>query len=119
MVYSSDFPWLVHLQPLFPEQKFEQHSHPMASCNGATYLWQYVRDKNPAIVLPIVNWYVAPDNGENVVQCQKLNKVESRGFRSTYFWSADGTKTPDRSRRAVLSVVDDAGRHDGAGQHGG
>jgi hypothetical protein len=57
-----------------------------------------MRDKNPAMLLPIVNWYVAPGDGGNYVQCQRLSQVESRGFRSSYFWTADGTTTKDPSK---------------------
>jgi hypothetical protein len=88
----------VRLQPLYPDRTFDQSSHPLASSNGATFLWRYMRDKNPAAMLPVVNWYLSPSNGENVVQCRRLDKVESRGFRSSYFWLADGSKTPDPSR---------------------
>jgi len=98
VVYSSDFPWRVDLKTLFPDEKFERPTHPFASCTGATYLWQFVRDKNPALVLPVVNGYVSPTAGENYVQCRQLDNVKSRGFRATTLWTADGGKTTDRSK---------------------
>jgi uncharacterized protein (TIGR03790 family) len=98
VAYSSDFPWLVNLQSLFPEEKFPPQGRPMASINSATYLWQYVRDKNPAIVLPVVNWYAANGAGDNYAQCTQLGKVDSRAFRSSYFWTAQGGKTKERDK---------------------
>lgn len=98
VVYSCDFPWKVSLQSLFPEAKFDALTHPWASTTSATYLWQYVRDKNPAMMLPVVNWYVSPSSGDNYIQCQKLDKAESRGFHATTFWTANGSKTSDRSK---------------------
>lgn len=98
VVYSSDFPWRLDLKPLFPDEKFERPTHPFASCTGATYLWQYMRDKNPAIVLPVVNWYVSPSSNGNFAQCQTLDNVKSRGFRATTLWTADGSATTDRTK---------------------
>ncbi len=98
VVYSSDFPWKVNLQSLMPETKFVAPTRPWASCTGATYLWQYVRDKNPAMTLPVVNWYVSPNDRDNFVQCQKLSQVDSRGFHARYLWTADGGRTNDRSK---------------------
>lgn len=96
VVYSCDFPWKVSLQPLFPEEKFNQATHPWASINGATYLWQFIRDKNPALVLPITNWYVSPSaDRQNVERCQALANVSSRGFRAQHYWGPDGKPTHD------------------------
>jgi len=95
VVYSCDFPWRVGLKQLFPDLTFGKANHPYASCTGATYLWKYVRDKNPALMSPNVNWYAAPGNGDNIVKCQKLGTVVSRGFRSTSFWAPDGAATKD------------------------
>jgi uncharacterized protein (TIGR03790 family) len=98
VVYSCDFPWKINLTSLMPDYKFDMITKPEASCTGATYLWQFVRDKNPAMVSPIVNWYVSPNDNKNVVQCQHFGKVESRGFRSSYAWTPDGNKTNDQSQ---------------------
>lgn len=98
VVYSADFPWKVNLESLFPETKFDITTRPWASITGATYLWQYVRDKNPAMMLPVVNWYVSPHSGDNYVKCQQLDKTESRAFHAITFWTADGGTTPDRSQ---------------------
>ena len=107
VVYSSDFPWRVHLKPLFPDETFEAYSRPIASCTGATYLWHYVEAKHPAVVQPVTNWYLAPDEGENDVRCQKLGKVPSRGFRSSYFWDSAGQRTTDltKGQNYLLSTM--------------
>jgi uncharacterized protein (TIGR03790 family) len=98
VVYSCDFPWQVGLTSLFPDAKFDATTRPAASCTGMTYLWQFVRDKSPAIVQPVVNWYVSPNDRENVGSCSKFDKVVSQGFHSRYFWAPDGTKTTDPAK---------------------
>ena len=98
VVYSCDFPWRVNLKTLFPEAKFDLTTRPWASTTSATYLWHYVRDKNPAMMLPVVNWYVSPSGGNNLAVCQKLKNVKSHGFCATTFWTAEGETTKDRSK---------------------
>lgn len=96
VVYSCDFPWKVSLQPMFPDENFNQATHPWASITGATYLWQFIRDKNPALVMPVTNWYVSPAaDPKNIERCQAMANVETRAFRSQYFWAPDGKKTGD------------------------
>ena len=65
---------------------------------GVTYLWMFVRDRNPALMAPNVNWYVAPSAGDNYLKCQNLGNVESRGFRSTTFWAPDGLAMKERTK---------------------
>lgn len=107
IIYSCDFPWKIGLQPMFPDEKFSLLTRPVASTTGFTYLWQYVRDKNPAIVMPTVNWYVSPKSDGNVLKCQQMNKVESRGFHSRYFWTPDGSKSldPSKGQSYLLSTM--------------
>ena len=107
LVFSSDFPWRVQLKPIFPDDKFQQPFPAIASTTGATFLWHYLKEKNPAIVLPVVNWYLAPDEGENDSQCQKLGKVESRGFSSNYIWAQDGKRIqePTKGQTYFLSTM--------------
>jgi uncharacterized protein (TIGR03790 family) len=95
IVYSSDFPWRIVLSPMFPNQEFGPQFRPYCSLNGATYLWHYISETNPALVLPVVNWYLAPDGRENDVQCKKCDTAPSRGFHSRYFWDHDGKRTED------------------------
>jgi uncharacterized protein (TIGR03790 family) len=107
VVYSCDIPWQIELKSLMPDAKFTKQSNPRASVTGITYLWQFIRDKSPAIVAPSVNWYVSPQDDGNLVQCQKLAATESRGFRSRYVWATDGKKTKDRQagQSYLLSTV--------------
>ncbi len=98
VVYSCDFPSKVGLESLLTDAKFGAANRPWASITGATYLWQFVRDKNPALMLPMVNLYVSPSSSDNYGQCQEMANTESRGFRATYFWTPNGTKTNDGSK---------------------
>jgi hypothetical protein len=95
IVYSSDFPWRIGLKAMFPQEEFSPQFRPFCSLNGATYLWHYINETNPALVLPVVNWYFAPDANTNDVRCQKIGDVPSRGFHSRYLWGRDGKRTDD------------------------
>jgi uncharacterized protein (TIGR03790 family) len=107
VVYSCDIPWQIELKSLMPEAKFNQYFKPVASVTGVTYLWQFMRDKNPAIVAPDINWYVSPSSGGNLEKCNKLEATESRGFHSRYAWERDGKRTKDRKagQTYMLSTV--------------
>lgn len=99
IVYSSDFPWRVLLRSVFPEDaKFEQPTRPIASATGATFFWRYVRDGNPAMLYPVLNWYMPPGERGNDVRCEQLGDIQSRGFRSNYLWNQNGEKTRNRSK---------------------
>ncbi len=98
VVYSCDFPSRINLTSLMPDFQFGMATKPEASCTGATFLWQYVRDKNPAILLPVVNFYVSPNDSGNIERCQQLSKTESRGFHARYFWAPDGSRTTDPAK---------------------
>jgi uncharacterized protein (TIGR03790 family) len=95
IVYSNDFPWRIGLKTMFPKEEFAAALKPYCSLNGATYLWHYFEETNPALVLPVVNWYLAPSGSENDVRCQKLADVPSRGFHSRYLWDREGKRTED------------------------
>ena len=58
IVYSSDFPWRVELQPLFPNHKFQGPFDPFASITGVTYLMPFVNGNDPNLVGANVNLYV-------------------------------------------------------------
>jgi hypothetical protein len=95
VVYSCDFPWRIGLKAMFPKEDFSPQFRPFCSLNGATYLWHYINETNPALVLPIVNWYLAPDAAGNDVRCQKIGNVPSRAFHSRLLWAHDGKQTDD------------------------
>ncbi len=107
IVYSSDFPWKINLRPLFPGQKFPPEFDPDASLNGVTYLSSFILSQNPALMRPDINWYVPGPIAPNMLQCQKLAAVPSRGFRSRYLWDSNGKKTEGITpgQRYLLSVV--------------
>lgn len=107
LVYSSDFPWRVHLKTLLPEEKFPKQFKPVGSTTGLTYLAPLVMTKNPALVMPSVNWYVSNANGPNQGQCRELANVTTRAFRFLYMWDKDGNHTKEESQgqRYLLSTM--------------
>ena len=119
LVYSSDFPWRVELQLLFPDHKFTGPFDPYASITGATYLLPFILGKDPkAIVAPNVNWYVPGPIAPNESRCTQLAAVPSRGFRSRYVWDENGNKIGDVKKGPALSAEHDAGRYARPRQHG-
>jgi hypothetical protein len=107
IVYSSDFPWAVDLQSLFPGQVFPKQFAPTASLTGATYLTPFVTSNNPALVEPNINWYVPGPIEPNQLKCQQLVNVPSRGFRARYLWDDGGKRTNDAKtgQRYLLSTM--------------
>jgi uncharacterized protein (TIGR03790 family) len=107
VVYSCDLPWKVGIQSVIPDAQYGPAAHPEASSTGVTYLWQLLRDKNPAIILPFVNFYVSPAGNANLRACTQLDKVESRAFHSRYFWTPQGTRTtdPTKGQSYLLSTM--------------
>jgi hypothetical protein len=116
LIYSSDFPWRILLQKDYPEEPFPKSFSPFASINGATYLAPYVLQKNPAVVMPHVNWY-APKLEANQVFCTQLVDTPSRGFRGRYGWQAGGVRTqdPKQGQHYLLSTM--LGVTTGRGNH--
>lgn len=98
IVYSSDFPWKIDLQPIFPHQKFPPPFDAAASLTGATFLSPFIMSNNPALVMPMINWYVPGPIGPNQAECTQLTSVPSRGFRSRYLWDPEGKKTDDKTK---------------------
>lgn len=107
VVYSSDFPWRIELQELFPETKFPPEFAPAASINGATYLAPFILAQNPRLVDADINWYVPGSRIPNLAQCTQLANVQSRGFRSRYHWDQNGntTKGAPTDQRYLLSTM--------------
>ncbi len=107
LIYSSDFPWRVELQPAFPNHEFHSPFDQWASTTGTTYLISYLRSDNPDIVQPTANWYVPGPIGINEGQCRQLANVPSHGFRSRYTWGPQGIKTAEKTngRQYLLSTM--------------
>lgn len=92
VVYSSDFPWRLDIRSFFPEGKAPPGVRPFASLTGATYLWQFVKESVPAITSPATNWYAPDTDAKNLITCQEIGRVQSRGFRSRYAWTPNGSR---------------------------
>jgi hypothetical protein len=107
LVYSSDFPWRIELQQLFPQTKFRPEFAPAASINGATYLAPYILAENPSLLDIDVNWYVPGNRLQNLAQCTDLANVQTRGFRARYYWDQNGRKTEGNppGQRYLLSTM--------------
>ena len=107
VVYSSDFPWSVNLQNLFPDEKIPKQMRPLASITGATFLWPYVMQKSPAMLALGVNWYVPDGTPDNLANCKKIQEVLSQGFRGRYAWQRGGKRMKDlkEGQRYFLSVM--------------
>lgn len=107
LVYSSDFPWRMDLQSICPDDKFTLPFDGNASLTGVSYLAPLVASQNPAIVMPSVNWYVPGSNEQNQWNCQQLDGVPSRGFRSRYLWDSQGKHTTlgAAGQRYLLSTI--------------
>lgn len=107
VVYSSDFPWRIPLQNLYPDRKFPAPFDAVASLTGATYLAPHVVSRSPAIVMPDVNWYVPAPVAPNQFECTALANVPSRGFRARYLWGRDSQHTTDAAagQRYLLSTM--------------
>jgi hypothetical protein len=109
IVYSSDFPWRVNLQPLFPEEQFRPEFRPLGSLTGMTYLAPYVTGEkpNPALIMPTVNWYVPGMKDANLGRCAEIGETPSRGFRFWYLWDRNGERTEkqEEGQRYILSTM--------------
>ncbi|MCI0492138.1 MAG: TIGR03790 family protein [Planctomycetes bacterium] len=107
VVYSSDFPWRVELKSFYPDEKFPPTFRPAGAITGLTYLTPLVMTKNPAVVMPNVNWYVPQPNSENLDQCRQIGSVPSRAFRFRYMWGKDGKHTTGATlgQRYFLSTM--------------
>jgi uncharacterized protein (TIGR03790 family) len=107
IVYSSDFPWRIELASAMPDQNFPSGFDGHASITGITYLAPLMAGRNPAIVMPNINWYVPGPIAPNQWVCQKLESVRSRAFRSRYLWDPNGKRTndPKVGQRYLLSTM--------------
>ena len=103
IAYSSDFPWRVDFSREFAEEGLPKQFRPLASLTGATYLWAYSLQSNPAMVIPDVNWYVPATSANNQMNCVRCAEVETRAFRSRYHWAKGGERSAkDKGQRFIL-----------------
>lgn len=109
IAYSTDFPWRIDLEgdsELAP--KLPPQVKAMASITGATYYYQLVLPKSPALMSLDTNWYAAPGRvRENLSRCVRHIDVPTRGFRGRYAWSVDGARLDDprKGPRYLLSTM--------------
>lgn len=112
IAYSTDFPWRIMLGSEYPEDlELPAVMSPVASLNGATFLYGFALTKSPGLTSFDSNWYysTAPNQPRRANQqaCRLLGDVPSRGFRSRYSWNANG-KREDKGktvRRYLLSTM--------------
>jgi hypothetical protein len=101
IAYSTDFPWRITLDKEYPEDvKLPAVMAPVASINGATFLYGFTLAKSPGITSFDSNWYYGtapgPSNKSNQSRtinqqkCRLLGDAPSRGFRSRALWNPAG-----------------------------
>jgi hypothetical protein len=95
IAYSTDFPWRITLTAEYPaDLKLPAVMSPVASLNGATFLYGFALAKSPGMVSFDSNWYYATAPGQtrttNQQQCRLLGDVPTRAFRSRYLWNPAG-----------------------------
>ncbi len=113
IAYSVDFPWRVDfrgdLDSLDEKASpaFKKQFRPLASLNGATYLWAYAIRKNAAMVIPGVNWYLPKAAGANDSACRDCAGVVTRGFSPRYLLKKGGRRStdPKKGQRYFLSTL--------------
>lgn len=107
VVYSSGFPFAVDLRNLFKGEELPDKVRTVGSITGATYLWPYVLQENPAMMGLNINWYVPDSTNQNIARCQRLANVPTRGFRARYAWKkgAERADDPKEGQRYLLSAV--------------
>lgn len=95
IAYSTDFPWRITLTAEYPaDLKLPAVMSPVASLNGATFLYGFALAKSPGMVSFDSNWYYATAPGQarttNQQQCRLLGAAPTRAFRSRYSWNPAG-----------------------------
>lgn len=122
IAYSTDFPWRITLNEEYPEDvKLPAVMSPVASLNGATFLYGFALTKSPGMTSFDSNWYYATAPGQarttNQQKCRLLGDAPSRAFRSRSLWNPAGQQeapvdpadkdaaTEKPLRRYLLSTV--------------
>ena len=96
IVYSSDFPSSVSLVADLGSLRTPPQLSTLASCTGATYLWQLVMSKNPAAVGLRNNFYMRSAAGHDAA---------THGFRSWYGWDPGGRLVEGGGMHYMLSTM--------------
>jgi len=99
IVYSADFPFSIDMSGDFPGAKFPPQASPIVSINSATYLWNLIFARLPAVVTDFqLNRYMR-GNPER----QPLEPVH--GFRSWYGWGRQGELMDAGGQPYMLSTM--------------
>ncbi len=97
LVYSCDFPWRINFQRDFPNEKFGRGMRPLASTTGATFLWPFTMGKRKEMFGLNTNFYFS---------ARRAGMTFTRGFKSSYFWNAEGRRTTkDKGVPYLLSTM--------------
>jgi hypothetical protein len=125
IAYSTDFPWRITLAAEYPaDLKLPAVMSPVASLNGATFLYGFALAKSPGMVSFDSNWYYATAPGQsrttNQQQCRLLGAAPTRAFRSRYFWNPAGLQEtslvkPTDKEADAKTAEDDATDKEAAG----
>jgi hypothetical protein len=97
VVYSTDFPWAVDLSSETKGLGMSQYLTPVASLNGATYLYQKFLTRQLEFLMLDANKYFRP--------LSKTGPPESQAFRSWYGWGKDGKLLEAGGERFLLSMM--------------
>ena len=83
IVYSSDFPFQVNVAGDLRGQQPPKQLSPVASLTGATYLWQFVMNKDPNVIGMRNNQYTRS-------AANRVTDPITHGFRNWYGWGNEG-----------------------------
>jgi len=97
VAYSTDFPWSVDCTSETAGANLSQYLAPIASINGATFLYQDFLAKRYELLLLDANKYFRPVPRGGV--------PSSQGFRGWYGWGKDGKLLEAGGQRYLLSAM--------------
>lgn len=97
VVYSTDFPWAVDCSAETKGAQLSQYLTPVASLNGATYLYQDFLARRLDFLLLDTNKYFRPPS--------RIEPPSSQGFRSWYGWGKEGRLLEAGGDRYLLSMM--------------
>ncbi|GMQ80404.1 MAG: hypothetical protein BMS9Abin04_389 [Planctomycetia bacterium] len=98
VIYSSDFPWSVNLEPDRASLPRNDRLRPVGSLTAATYLWRLVAAKSPRTVSLSNNWYAQPPATAGYV-------LVSQAFRSRDLWGPGGRRLDAGGLSYLLSTM--------------
>jgi hypothetical protein len=97
VVYSTDFPWAIDFSAETKEAKLPDYLAPVASLNGATFLYQEILARRYGFLMLDANKYYRP--------VPRVGAPMSQGFHGWYGWGKDGRLLEAGGDRYLLSVM--------------